>query len=147
MLEKLDIVRVTKDGQPSPRPCTLNNDEFEFHKAFAVACGGMILSGDLLYEINAANIEVLKKLMADTGEAAVFDDDSFEVGRFKLKNLLCLFNWGDVPKTLNVSMDGKHNFTDFFTNEEVGDFINKFSIEIPAHSGRVIKWRTYEKAS
>ncbi|MCL2879888.1 MAG: alpha-galactosidase, partial [Treponema sp.] len=95
LLEKLELVRM-KNGAPSPRPSLLSDDEFEFHKAFAVASGGMILSGDLLYEISDRNIDTLKKMMSVMGEAAAFDSTLFEIGRFKTKNLICLFNWQDT---------------------------------------------------
>jgi len=141
VLEKLDIVR-TKDGLPSPRPCTLTDAEFEFHKAFAVACGGMILSGDLLYELSDANVEVLKKMKDVMGEAAIFDSDSFEVGRFKTKDILCLFNWNTAPKIITAPIDDrfvrKVIASDFFTGEPVGQFENQINIELPPHGGRVL---------
>ena len=137
VLEKQTIVR-TKDGLPSPRPCTLTDAEFEFHKAFAIACGGMILSGDLLYNISDGNINVLKKMMSQMGEAAAFDDDSFEIGRFKNKKLLCMFNWDESPKTITASLDGKAAIRDFFTDQELGVFENSVSQVIPSHGGKVL---------
>jgi alpha-galactosidase len=137
LLEKLDIVRM-KNGVPNPRPCLLTDDEFEFHKAFAIACGGMILSGDLLYEISGKNIEVLKKMMAAMGEAAIFDNTQFEIGRFKTKNLICLFNWDDAEKTLSVSLGKKMAVSDFWTDEELGEF-ETLEVTMPAHAGKVLK--------
>jgi alpha-galactosidase len=139
VLEKLDIVRTGKDGQPSPRLCTLTDAEFEFHKAFAIACGGMILSGDLLYELSDANISVLKKMMGAMGEAAIFDDDSFEVARFKTKDIVCLFNWHETSKTIAAEIDGR--VKDFFTDEDLGTFDGRLSIELPPHGGKVLSIR------
>ncbi|MCL2572869.1 MAG: alpha-galactosidase [Defluviitaleaceae bacterium] len=137
VLEKLEIVR-TKDGKPSPRPCTLTDAEFEFHKAFAVACGGMILSGDLLYEISDANIEVLKKMKNAMGEAAVFDNDNFEVGRFMTKDIICLFNWNDLQRVITADIEGTVAVKDFFTEEEIGKFEANIAIELPPHGGKVL---------
>ena len=138
VLEKLDIVRI-KDGLPNPRPCTLTDDEFEFHKAFAVACGGMILSGDLLYEISEANINVLRKMKGVMGESAVFDNDRFEIGRFKGKNLICLFNWDDTAKTITVKINDPKTVFDFWTDESIGRFDTEINIYIPGHGGRVLR--------
>lgn len=137
VLEKLDIVRL-KNGEPSPRPCTLTDDEFTFHKAFAIASGGMILSGDLLDALSDENIEALRKMIRMRGEAAVFDTDTFEVGRFKSKNLLCLFNWDAVNKWLCADLPGKHRLVDFWTGTDMGICEARFTVEMPAHSGRVI---------
>lgn len=138
LLEKLDIIRM-KNGQPSPRPCTLTDDEFAFHKAFAIATGGMLLSGDLLYELSDENIEALRKMIDARGEAAVFDSDAFEVGRFAQKNLLCLFNWEAAPKQLSVSLDAPCRLVDFWTGEPLGTYTDTLTITMNPHGGRVLK--------
>ncbi|MCL2527133.1 MAG: alpha-galactosidase [Defluviitaleaceae bacterium] len=136
VLEKQELIR-TKNGQPSPRPSTLTDAEFEFHKAFAIACGGMILSGDLLYEISDANIETLKKMIGAMGEAAVFDDDTFEVGR--ARDLICLFNWDTSPKVIKALIHDKAMVSDFFTDEALGTFEESINISLPPHGGKVLK--------
>ncbi|MCL2879475.1 MAG: alpha-galactosidase [Treponema sp.] len=146
VLEKLDIIRL-RDGLPSKRPCTLTDDEFDFHKAFIIACGGMVLSGDLLYEISQQNINILKKMMGAMGEAAVFDSDKFNIGRFKKKNLICLFNWDDSVKTFTVPLNRQGHITvsDFWTEEKLGVFENSIEINMPAHSGKVIRLESAKK--
>jgi len=142
VLEKLDITRRGTAGSPSLRPSILTDDEFEFHKAFAIACGGMILSGDLLHQISDSNIEVLKKMMAVMGEAAVFDSTEFEIGRFATKDLLCLFNWQDEPKTLHVTLDKPACICDFWTGECLGHHVSSMEILLAAHGGRVLQLRS-----
>lgn len=144
LLEKLDIIR-RKGGQPVVRPCTLTDDEFEFHKAFGVASGGMLLSGDLLEAITDRSIDALKRMMAARGEAAVFDDDTFEVGRFATKKLICLFNWADVEKSFMVRVDGTGRLEDFWTDAELGVYDGGFSIRLPAHGGRVLRMKEESK--
>jgi alpha-galactosidase len=135
LLEKLDIER------PSGlRPCTLDNAGFEFHKAFAVACGGMILSGDLLYELSDANIGVLCKMMDNMGEAAVFDDESFRVGRFAEKRLLCLFNWEDSDQVMDVAVSGNGRLVNLWTDEEVVSYNGGFSIALSPHECMVLRF-------
>ena len=146
VLEKLDITRRGTAGSPSLRPSILTDAEFEFHKAFAIACGGMILSGDLLHQISDANIEVLKKMISAMGEAAVFDSTNFEIGRFNTKNLICLFNWQDEPKTLTVPLVNPANIHDFWTGENLGQHTNTLEITLEAHGGKVLKLENTQKA-
>ncbi|MDL2233731.1 alpha-galactosidase [Ruminococcaceae bacterium OttesenSCG-928-L11] len=136
VLEKLDIER--RNGI---RPSTLTDDEFEFHKAFAIACGGMILSGDLLYELSERNIDALCKMMDSMGESAVFDDTTHQVGRFREKRLLCLFNWEDTSKTLTVPMEGAGQLTNLWTGAPVCAYSGgSFAVELPAHGGMVLTY-------
>ena len=139
VLEKLDITRRDTAGGQVMRPSILTDAEFEFHKAFAIACGGMILSGDLLHEISDANIEVLKKMVNAMGEAAVFDSTEFEVGRFNTKGLICLFNWQDEAKTITVPLKEAACISDLWTGESLGKHSGSFEIEVPGHGGRVFK--------
>ncbi|UUZ86079.1 alpha-galactosidase [Paenibacillus sp. P26] len=63
VLESLDFKSKNASGEIVEKKSTLTDVEFEFHKAFAAASGGMILSGDLLTDLSDENIEVLKKLL------------------------------------------------------------------------------------
>ena len=138
VLERLDITRTGKDGAPSLRPCTLTDPEFEFHKAFAVASGGMILSGDLIGQLSDENIKVLKKMKTFMGEAATFDSDAFEIGRFKTKNLICVFNWDDEGKVVFVPILEKSEVQDFWTNKKMGTHEDEMEIYLPAHGARIL---------
>ena len=60
--------------------CDLTDDEIEYHKAYIVASGGVVTSGDKLDDISEKNLDVLRRMMAAAGDAAVYDDDSFEIG-------------------------------------------------------------------
>lgn len=135
LLEKLDVKR--RNGV---KPCTLTESEFEFHKAFAIASGGMILSGDLLYQLSEENIAVLRTMIENMGESAVFDDDQFQIGRFREKRLLCLFNWESSVQTLSVPMEGKGTLTDLWTGVQVLSYEDTFEIELPPHGGMVLSY-------
>lgn len=141
VLEKLDLVGM-KDGQVTVKKSLLTDDEFEFHKAFIVASGGMILSGDLITSLSEQNIKVLRKLISTTGKAACFDDTSFTIGRIDKgeEQILCIFNWDEQVKDVEISLNGDYRVFDFWTDEEIGWYSNKIMINNMApHLGRVLK--------
>ena len=144
LLEELDLFAI-KDGQAVIKRCSLIEDEFEFHKAFIVASGGMILSGDLLPRLSDKNINVLRKLIPCTGVAARFDDITFTVGRVKLSDteLLCLFNWDDKSQSMEVKLDGKYKIYDFWTDEELGAYDGLINIDLAPHGGKVLKCKQF----
>ena len=126
---------------------TLTDPEFEFHKAFIIACGGMVMSGDLIDELTDAQVEVMKKMINARGEAAKFDyglDGSrqFIIGRKNIAQgkLICVFNWEDDENTYTVPLDGsgKHSVSDFWTDEMVGEFEGSLDVTLPPHGGKVL---------
>ena len=135
----------------------LTDDEFEFHKAFIIACGGMVMSGDLLDEIPESGINVLKKMIAVRGEAAIFDYSAtggreFKIGRKNVSDgskLICVFNWGDEETVVSVPVvspkdkkcAGKYKITDFWSDELVGEHAaaDKLEIKLAPHGARVLK--------
>ena len=139
VLESLDLTG-RKNGEVVVKKSTLTSAEFEFHKAFIAASGGMILSGDLLYQLSEPNIQVLKKLIADTGQAARFDDTTFAIGRIQKpdRQLLCLFNWDEEEKGMNVALTGSYQVSDYWTDEELGVYHGELQIRMEPHGGRVL---------
>ena len=100
-----------------------------------------MLGGDLIYDLTEENIGVMKKLVANTGVAARFDDYTLRIGRTKKegKTFIELFNWGDEPQTLDVPLDGNCKISDFWTEEELGTFSGSMKIsDMPGRSGRVL---------
>lgn len=140
VLEKLDLPS-RKDGQIIIRKSTLTDDEFEFHKAFIVASGGMILSGDLIPSLSEENLKVLKKLIPPTGRAACFDDTTFTIGRIHHEDslVLCIFNWSEEARDIEVPLSGNYKVIDFWSDEELGVFNTKLLLNSMApHGGRVL---------
>lgn len=140
-LQNMALQRRLPDGTVVSPMSAMTDDEIEFHKAFAVACGGMMLSGDLIYDLTDENIGVMKKLVANTGTAAKFDDYTLRIGRTKKdgKTLIELFNWGDEPQELNIPLEGNCRISDFWTGESLGNFSGSMKLsDMPAHSGRVL---------
>lgn len=140
-LQNMELQRRLPDGTVGAPMTTMTDEEIEFHKAFAVACGGMMLSGDLIYDLTDENIEVMKKLVANTGVAAKFDDYTLRVGRTKKdgKMFLELFNWGDEPQDLDIPLDDTYRISDFWTGKPMGTFSGSLKIEnMAGRSGKVL---------
>lgn len=140
-LQNMALQRRLPDGTVVAPMSTMTDDEIEFHKAFAVACGGMMLSGDLIYDLTDENIAVMKKLVATTGTAAKFDDYTLRIGRIQKdgRTLIQLFNWGDEPQELDIPLEGNCKISDFWTEEALGTFSGSMKLSgMPAHSGRVL---------
>ena len=106
-----------------------------------MASGGVVTSGDKLDEMSEANLEVLRRMMAVAGDAAVYDDDTFEIGRIegKDKRLLCVFNHSDEVKSIAVPLKGRVRLSDFWTGAEMGEHEGHFTLfDMEPHSARVI---------
>ncbi len=140
VLEPIDLSSYRPDGTWADRRCTLTEDEFEFHKAFGVACGGMVLGGDLLTDMSDKSIDVMKRLLPPTGVAAKFDDLTFKVGRVYKdgKMILTLFNWTEQPQQTDIPLDQEYAMQDFWTDEDLGTHKGLYSVTLPPHAGRVI---------
>jgi alpha-galactosidase len=119
----------------------LSEEAFRFHATAIYATGGMILSGDDLTKISADKLAMLRKLQPPTGKAARFVDDSLRVGTIKLpgKEVFCLFNWGDAPRTVSFGLSRARRITDFWSGEDLGRHSSVFTIDqMPAHSARLL---------
>jgi len=152
-LTRIGKVRLNENGEKEyAETATLTDAEFEFHKAFVIACGGMVMGGDLLDEMTDEQIEVMKKMITVRGEAAKFDYSAdggreFNIGRKNIEGgkLICVFNWSDDDKTYTVNVSGKnekpagYTITDFWSDKKIGDFADTFTVDVPAHGGRVFK--------
>ncbi|WP_262684107.1 glycoside hydrolase family 36 protein [Paenibacillus baimaensis] len=140
VLERVTLYNQTISGEVIEKKSDISDQEFEFHKAFVLASGGMILSGDLIPALSEKNIQVLKKLLPPTGKAAQFDDDTYTIGRIKLedRSLICVFNFGDQPKDIEISLDGSYRLYDFWTDEEVGYYTNTMKLNsLEPHCAKV----------
>ncbi|MDB5084422.1 MAG: alpha-galactosidase [Bacilli bacterium] len=145
VLEKLDFTSRNQTGEVVVKRSMLTDDEFEFHKAFIAASGGMILSGDLIAMLSEKNLQVLKKLLPPTGVAARFDDTSYTIGRIDLgdRQLLCLFNWDDEAKDVRLEFDGRRQIFDFWTDEELGVYNGSLELkQMNPHFARVLYYKS-----
>jgi alpha-galactosidase len=119
----------------------LSEDEVRFHATAIYATGGLILSGDDLTKIGPERLDMLRKLQPPTGVAARFADDSFRVGKIKLpdRELFCVFNWDDFPKTISFQLPGAKVVSDFWNGENLGRRIGEFACKgMPPHSARLL---------
>ncbi len=122
--------------------CELTDAEFEYHKAYIVASGGVVTSGDRLDELSERNLDVLRRMMAVAGDAAVFDDDSCEVGRIRRgdKRLVCVFNHDDDAKSIAVPLAAPARVFDFWSDADLGAHEDHFTLfDMLPHSARVLR--------
>lgn len=146
VLEKRDMSSYRR-GRYRRRICELSDAEFEFHKAYIIACGGVVTSGDLLTEISERNLDVLRKMMKEVGTAAKFDDTTFTIGRIQKEDhtLICAFNWTEEPRDLVIPLDGMYRIRTLFTEKELGVYEGSYTIQnaLP-HEGFVLVLTPYE---
>jgi alpha-galactosidase len=119
----------------------LPEEEYLFHATALCSSGGMVLSGDDLTKLDPKRLALLRKLLPPTGTAAVFDDESLGVGRIRLrdKELVCLLNWGEQPRTFSFGLSGPCRLTDYWTGEAMGRHEGTVEIkDVPKHSARLL---------
>jgi alpha-galactosidase len=119
----------------------LTEDEYQFHATAVFASGGLILSGDDLTKIAPDRLAMLRKLLPPTGQAARFDDETLRVGRISLfgRELVCVFNGGDDPLTLEVRLLAPCHLRDFWTGRDLGKQKGSLKLEaMPPHSARLL---------
>jgi len=121
---------------------SLTEDEFQFHATAIFASGGMILSGDDLTKISEQKLAMLRKLQPPTGVAARFDDEGLRRGRIKMpeREMICLFNWDDVPGSVSFRPTRTSSVTDFWSGENLGRE-KEFTLAMPPHSARLFVCR------
>lgn len=140
VLEKRDRSGV-RNGMYRRAICDLTDDEIEYHKAYIVASGGVVTSGDKLDDLSEKNLDVLRRMMAAAGDAAVYDDDSFEIGRIDRgqKHVICVFNHSDDIKSIAVPLNARAHVCDFWTDEALGKFEGHITLfDMAPHSARVL---------
>ncbi len=119
----------------------LSDEEFRFHATAIYASGGMVLSGDDLTMMPPPRLAMLRKLLPPTGVAAQFADDSLEAGVMTLprRRSVCLFNWGDQPRTFTVPLSRTATVKDFWSDQSLGRREGSITIaDVPAHGARLL---------
>jgi alpha-galactosidase len=119
----------------------LPDNEFQFHATTIYASGGMILSGDDLTKINAEKLAMLRKLQPPTGVAARFKDDSFSVGRIKLKSreVFSILNWSNARRDISIRLSRRSRITELWSGADLGTHNGTFELKaIEPHSGKLL---------
>lgn len=138
VLKNLDKTVVDAGGLTSVVSTQMSEDEFDFHKAYILASGGMVLGSDIMMTMDKKSNEDLNKCVAYRGDAAVFRDDSLTYGIIQKKDeeLVLLFN--PTTETMVLEMEEKHRgiVTEFWCDEE---FEMGQTLELAPHSAKVYK--------
>ncbi|MBT3194791.1 MAG: alpha-galactosidase [Verrucomicrobia bacterium] len=119
----------------------VSENEFSFHAAYILASGGMILAGDRMMALQEEHKQIISKLVPPSGNAAVFDDRDFTVGRIKTDDgwLLCLFNWGDTETRSCATLEAPCDLYDYWTDTKLAENVTRIPfLSLPAHSARVV---------
>lgn len=145
VLKNLHKEQIGPDGKTMTSTTQITENEFSFHAAHLFASGGMILSSDIIMDLEDKQRSMIKKMLKVNGQAATFDDRTFKVGRIKKdKELyLCLFNWNNTKSVYSINLDGEYDICDYWTDEKIAKSANTTPpITMPPHSGRVLLCKT-----
>jgi alpha-galactosidase len=117
------------------------DNEYRFHAALIYATGGMLLSGDDLTTISPERLNILRKTVPPTAQAAAFENSQFEVGRIvgAQGKYLVLLNWDSTAKTISASLDAPCEAVDYWTGKSLGKFSGKYSVQLQGHDGMVVE--------
>lgn len=139
LLENKSSEQIGPDGKVITTNNGLTDDEFLFHATSIYCSGGMVLSGDNLMEHSEKTKSRLRKLLKPTDVPAQFVDNGFKVGRIDLghQQLVAVFNRVDEPATLEVSLPQSCLIRDFWTDEELGFYSEKITVELRPHHARL----------
>lgn len=120
----------------------ISEDEFCFNAAYTMASGGMVLSGDDIAKLDSEKVYMLNKLLPPVQTAAIFDDDTFTVGRAAVsdeKTIIYIFNFEDEAKKVEISLDKKVEILDWFEDKNLGEFDGKIVFpDVPPHGAMVL---------
>ena len=82
-------------------------------------------------------------MMDVAGDAAVFEDDSFSIGRIDKGDyeLVCVFNWNaEEMSSFDIALDGSHKISDLFTGKDYGTHTDNFTLfNLYPHDAKVLK--------
>ncbi|HEU4552315.1 MAG TPA: glycoside hydrolase family 36 protein [Chitinophaga sp.] len=117
------------------------DNEFRFHTALIFSTGGMVLSGDDLTTISPERLNVLRKAVPPTAQAAAFEEGKFEIGRLSTPKgkYLVLLNWDSTAQTITAKLDHPCEILDHWTGKSLGKFLGAYTAELQGHDGRVLE--------
>ncbi|MBT3194541.1 MAG: alpha-galactosidase [Verrucomicrobia bacterium] len=131
-----------KVGAPLKHGEHLGKEEFSFHAAYILACGGLILVSERMMDLTDDHRRIIRKLLPPGGKAARFDDRTFRIGRIETDEglILCLFNWADDPAEMEVPLSGPHDVSDYWTDEMLARGVNGTPpLTLAPRSARVLR--------
>lgn len=139
VLRDLSRAVLGPDGKLVHASGGITEEEFEFHAAYILAMGGLVLSGDEVEKLTEKQIGMIEKILKETGSAAVFADKECRIGRTKKEGeeLLFFFNPTEEEISLSVDLEKKYKVCDFWTEADEGIREGRYTIQIAPHHARV----------
>lgn len=119
----------------------LSSDEYTFHKTLLYATGGMVLSGDDLTKLSAAQREVVRTMAQRPGIAATFGSFGCNSGKIAEldRTLYVLLNWSDELTRREIKLSQQCRLSDFWSGEDLGTHSDRFIVDaMPPRSGRLL---------
>ena len=143
LLQNVPYKVVGPDGKVTINPGNISDNEFAFNAVYMMACGGMVLSGDDISSLTDKNISILKKLLPPSDIPAIFDDDSFTIGRAVIdehNSNIYVFNFDDSEKDIHVKIDKPTKVYDLLNDKKLGMFDEYIEIKgMKPHYALILK--------
>ena len=144
-----DCVLLTNNPQRNvlrnvpPRDPSLLEAQFKLHVATIRAVGGLVLSGDEMPKVAPKRLDVLRRLLATSGNPMHFESADFSVGRATRADgtqEIALFNWEDQPARRSLPVAPGTSLKDWWTGQPVPVKEPQAEIEIPARSAVLLEF-------
>ncbi|WP_052444369.1 glycoside hydrolase family 36 protein [Flammeovirga sp. OC4] len=136
-----DCIVQTADSPFGGNPKEITKDEWFFHLTSIHAVGGFSLGSDKAELMTDEDFKILKKLLKPTGKGAKFKNSKLEVGVTDLGDTqyYYVFNWTEEPIDMNVELIKGAKLTDFWTDKEIGEFEEKYTVkQLAPHAAKLL---------
>lgn len=143
VLENANQIVAGPDRKEISSSTNLSREEFLLQAAYALASGGMMLSGDRVRALTEESVKILEKLLPPSGKAARFDE-AYEVGWTEMdgsERLLFLFNYGDKWKEYDIGLAAGEQVFDFWSGDSVAVAKGRLKADLAPHSAGVYACR------
>lgn len=125
-----------------PEGCKATAEEFSYHICAAIATGGLLLSGDNTTLYTKQQWNLLKRLLDIPAHAAEFQTDG-KLGWIhdEHADYALLLNTDEQPYKYSFDLSSPKVVHELIEDRTFGVNKTKFHIDIPAHSGRILRFQ------
>ncbi|GGD79631.1 glycoside hydrolase family 36 protein [Paenibacillus nasutitermitis] len=134
--------QIGPDGVTMQVLSQITADEFRFHATVVYASGGMVFAGDAITDLLPEHLDTIRKLLPPANAAALFEDDSFRIGRIQTsgKLMISLLNWTDDTLDARIALDGRYRIREVWTDQELGQHQEELHVmNLAPHSGQLLE--------
>lgn len=147
LMENISVNTIDPTGEKFWGKSVLSENEKQYHLVSVLAAGGIVMSGDRIKDISDSKLIMLKKLLGKRSITAVFDDDSYRIGRVKTDDgyLICLLNSNDTKEKISFKIDGSFDVYDYFSEGKIGIADEIYHTELLGRSARALHFKYRDK--